>query len=99
MDYSSSRRPREKESIVFSGTLDGKFSAYSADSGKILWQYDTGASIVAPSATFTMDNKRYVLVNSGDPLKVPELSLRSVLPISPRSYPACKKPPRRSDAR
>ena len=75
MDYSASRRPQENESIVFSGTLDGKFNAYKADTGKILWQYDTGASIIAPPVTFTMDNKRYVLVNSGDPgfLKVPEL--------------------------
>ncbi len=54
--------------------------AYDADSGKVLWQHDTGASIIAPPATFTMDGERYVLVNSGDPgfLKVPELSSKPV---------------------
>jgi alcohol dehydrogenase (cytochrome c) len=75
MDYESGGKSDPAESIVFSGMLDGKFNAYDARSGKILWQYDTGASIIAPPATFTMDNRRYVLVNSGDPgwLKVPEL--------------------------
>ena len=83
MDYVSGRRPEEKESIVFSGTLDGKFNAYRADSGRILWQYDSGASIIAPPATFTMDNKRYVLVNSGDPdsSRCPSSGRRSAPPI------------------
>jgi len=74
MDYSGSQSPSEKQSIVFSGTLDGKFNAYDTQSGKVLWQHDTGGSIVAPPATFTMDKNRYVLVASGQPgfLEVPE---------------------------
>lgn len=77
MNYQSSRRPQEKESIVFTGLLDGHFNAYDASSGKLLWQHDTGASIIAPPATFVEGGKRYVLVASGDPgfLKVPELKV------------------------
>jgi outer membrane protein assembly factor BamB len=60
---------------VFSGTLDGKFSAFDTRTGKVLWQHDTGASIIAPPATFTIGKSRYVLVASGGPgfLSVPEL--------------------------
>ncbi|MGE5158589.1 MAG: pyrroloquinoline quinone-dependent dehydrogenase [Gemmatimonas sp.] len=77
MNYTSSRRPQEEESLVFTGLLDGHFDAYDAKSGKLLWQTDTGASIIAPPATFTANNERYVVVASGDPgfLKVPELKV------------------------
>jgi len=27
--------------VVFSGTMDGRLSAYAAEDGKILWEYDT----------------------------------------------------------
>jgi alcohol dehydrogenase (cytochrome c) len=62
-------------SVVFTGMLDGNFNAYDPKDGKLLWHHDTGASIVAPPATFTMGGTRYVLVAAGDPgfLKVPEL--------------------------
>lgn len=75
MQYNASRSPAARESMVFTGLLDGRFAAYDTQSGAVLWSYDTGASIVAPPATFTMDDKRYILVNSGGPgfLKVPEL--------------------------
>lgn len=77
MNYTESRRPQEKESIVFTGMLDGHFDAYDASSGKLLWQHDTGASITAPPATFVNGGDRYVLVASGAPgfLKVPELKV------------------------
>ena len=77
MNYKSARRPQAQESIVFSGMVDGHFNAYDASSGKLLWQNDTGASIIAPPATFTANGKRYILVASGAPgfLKVPELKV------------------------
>jgi alcohol dehydrogenase (cytochrome c) len=77
MNYTESRRPQEKESIVFTGMLDGHFDAFDASSGKLLWQQDTGASITAPPATFVNGGDRYVLVASGAPgfLKVPELKV------------------------
>jgi alcohol dehydrogenase (cytochrome c) len=62
-------------SVVFTGMLNGDFDAYDTKSGKLLWKHNTGASIIAPPATFVMDGDRYVVVASGDPgfLKVPEL--------------------------
>ena len=62
-------------SIVFTGELGGNFDAFDGKSGKLLWQHDTGASIVAPPATYVIDGTRYVAVASGQPgfLKVPEM--------------------------
>jgi outer membrane protein assembly factor BamB len=75
MNHTPSQRSEPKSSIVFTGLLDGRFGAYDGKSGKLLWQYDTGAVIWAPPATFTKNGKRYVLVGSGGPgaMKVPEL--------------------------
>ena len=62
-------------SVVFTGMLNGNFDAYNPKNGDLLWHHDTGASIIAPPATFTMGGARYVLVAAGDPgwQKVPEL--------------------------
>ncbi len=66
---------KDGKSLVFTGLLNGHFNAYDTKTGKLLWSHDTGASIVAPPATFTMNGSRYVVVAAGDPgfLKVPEL--------------------------
>lgn len=79
MNYTAGREPTAKETIVFTGLLDGNFTAYDATTGESLWQHDTGASIIAPPATFAMDGRRYILVASGDPgfLQVPEMSEKS----------------------
>ena len=76
MNYTESRSTEENQSLVFTGLLDGHFNTYDAQSGKLLWQHDTGASIIAPPATFVDNGKRYVVVASGGPgfLKVPELN-------------------------
>jgi alcohol dehydrogenase (cytochrome c) len=62
-------------SIVFTGQLDGEFDAFDSGTGELLWHHATGASIIAPPATYTMDGQRYVVVASGQPgfLKVPEM--------------------------
>ena len=75
MNYDTGGKPMADETMVFTGMLDGHLNAYSAASGKLLWQHDTGASIIAPPSTFTMNGDRYVVVASGEPgfLKVPEL--------------------------
>jgi alcohol dehydrogenase (cytochrome c) len=67
--------PDDNASVVFTGLLDGRFAAFDGKSGKLLWQYDTGAVIWAPPATFVENGDRYVLVASGGPgaMKVPEL--------------------------
>ena len=58
---------RDGKSLVFTGMLNGHFNAYDTKTGKLLWSHDTGASIVAPPATFTMNGARYVVVAAGDP--------------------------------
>ncbi|SMF77218.1 alcohol dehydrogenase (cytochrome c) [Tistlia consotensis] len=75
MDYKAEKASAASGSLVFTGLLDGTFAAYDPASGKELWHSDMGGSIVAPPATFTMDGRRYVTVEAGDPgfLKVPEL--------------------------
>lgn len=75
MNYTSSRESPERKSVVFTGLLDGRFNAYDTQTGKLLWSYDTGASIIAPPSTAAIDGERYVFVASGDPgfLKVPEM--------------------------
>jgi alcohol dehydrogenase (cytochrome c) len=75
MDYRPSQSSEPKSSIVFTGLLDGRVGAYDGKSGNLLWQYDTGAVIWAPPATFAENGDRYLLVASGGPgsMKVPEL--------------------------
>jgi alcohol dehydrogenase (cytochrome c) len=65
MDYQPSQPSEPKSSIVFTGLLDGRFGAYDGKSGNLLWQYNTGAVIWAPPATFAEKGDRYVLVASG----------------------------------
>ena len=38
--------------LLFQGTGDGRFVAYSADIGKILWSVPTMIGIVAPPVTY-----------------------------------------------
>ena len=39
--------------LVFQGTSDGRFVAYAADSGDLLWSVDTGQGIVAHLQSLT----------------------------------------------
>jgi len=51
--------------LVFSGKVMGDFVAYDAQSGKELWSYDTGSSILAPPVAFERDGQEFVAVASG----------------------------------
>ena len=51
--------------LVFQGTSDGRFVAYAADSGDLLWSVDTGQGIVAPPITYKIDGKQYIAVQVG----------------------------------
>ncbi len=61
--------------VVFTGQLDGMFDAFDSKTGKMLWQADTGSSIIAPPMSYELGGKQYVAVGSGPPgnQKVPEL--------------------------
>lgn len=52
--------------LVFQGTADGKFEAYSADKGELLWSFDVGASVLAAPSTVMVDGKQMVLLSVGN---------------------------------
>ena len=51
--------------LVFQGTADGRFVAYSADKGEKLWEFKVGTGIVAAPVTWSLDGKQYVSVMAG----------------------------------
>jgi alcohol dehydrogenase (cytochrome c) len=52
--------------VVFTGgTSDRKFHAFDAANGKLLWEFPTTSGILAPPASFSVDGKQYIAVQSG----------------------------------
>jgi alcohol dehydrogenase (cytochrome c) len=51
--------------LVFTGTPEGEFKAYNADTGEDLWTYQTGSGISGSPIAFTVEGKEYIAVPSG----------------------------------
>ena len=52
--------------LVFSGgTIDRKFHAFDATTGKLLWEYPANSGILAPPISFMVDGKQYIAVTTG----------------------------------
>ncbi len=51
--------------LLFQGTGDGRFVAYAADTGSILWAVPTMVGIIAPPVTYEVDGEQYVAVMAG----------------------------------
>ena len=51
--------------IVFTGKLSGEFVAIDEDTGKVLWEFQTGSAINAQPITYTLGGRQYVTVLSG----------------------------------
>ena len=51
--------------LIFEGQLDGRFNAYAARSGKLLWSFDAGSPIIAPPITYSLNGRQYVTVVTG----------------------------------
>jgi quinohemoprotein ethanol dehydrogenase len=51
--------------LVFQGTFDGRFVAYSADKGEKVWEVVVGTGIIASPVTYMVDNTQYVSVLAG----------------------------------
>ncbi len=49
-----------KGNLVLQGRADGVLAAYSADTGKVLWQKPLGLGISAPPITYEIDGKQYI---------------------------------------
>jgi alcohol dehydrogenase (cytochrome c) len=61
--------------LVFSGNLGGTENAFDIKTGNILWSYDTGAYIQAPTEAYEANGQEYIVVASGPAgnAKIPEL--------------------------
>src|SRR5260370_31370629 len=51
--------------LVFTGVMTGEFQALDADTGKILWSFQTPSGIVGQPITWEKDGKQYITVTSG----------------------------------
>jgi PQQ-dependent dehydrogenase (methanol/ethanol family) len=51
--------------LVFQGNAEGRFNAYSADTGEELWSLPTGSAITAAPVSYAIDDEQYVLVPIG----------------------------------
>lgn len=51
--------------LVFTGVMNGEFQALDADTGKILWSFQTPSGIVGQPITWEKNGKQYVTVLSG----------------------------------
>ena len=51
--------------LVFQGLADGRFLAYRADNGEIVWEYDAKHGIAAPPITFEMDGQQLIALPVG----------------------------------
>ncbi|MGA0601038.1 PQQ-dependent dehydrogenase, methanol/ethanol family [Caulobacter sp. KR2-114] len=69
--------------LVFQGAAEGKFSAYAAKDGKLLWSYDAGNGVVAAPMTYEIDGEQYVAVMVGYGGAAP-LAASWTLPDRPR---------------
>ena len=51
--------------LVFQGSGQGQFAAYSAAEGRRLWSFTAGTGIIAPPVTYTVNGEQYVAVLAG----------------------------------
>ena len=51
--------------LVFTGDAEGFFTAYDADDGKILWNFQCGSGHHASPVTYTLDGRQYIAVCVG----------------------------------
>lgn len=51
--------------LVFEGTSDGKFMAFDATDGKLLWQKDLGTGIIASPVSYQVGDTQYISIAAG----------------------------------
>lgn len=57
--------------LVFQGSADGFFHAYTTDRGERLWSYDVGDAILGGPVTYELDGEQYVLALAGQGGAIP----------------------------
>ena len=51
--------------LVFTGTLDGTFTAFDSQELKPLWSFNVGTAITAPPISYSVGGKQYIAVHVG----------------------------------
>ncbi len=51
--------------LVFQGQVDGRFKAYTADSGKVLWDFDAHVGVVGAPISYRANGRQYIAVLAG----------------------------------
>ena len=54
--------------LVFSGTMEGDFFAVHAESGELLWRFQTGGAIYANPVTYLSEGKQFIAIAAGSAL-------------------------------
>jgi alcohol dehydrogenase (cytochrome c) len=54
--------------VVFTGDAEGNFIALDANSGKVLWHFQCGASVYSSPMAFAVNGKQYIAVAAGSAL-------------------------------
>jgi len=65
MISSGSDVPVADDGLLFTGTAEGSFQAFDAESGSVLWAYQTGSGIRAAPISFRLGGRQYVAIASG----------------------------------
>ena len=53
------------DGLLFTGEGNGQFKAYDSATGNVLWNFQAGAGVNAPPASYTVDGKQYIVVGAG----------------------------------
>jgi PQQ-dependent dehydrogenase (methanol/ethanol family) len=51
--------------LVFQGLADGRFAAFAADTGELVWEFPASVGIMAAPVTYMVDDEQYVAVVAG----------------------------------
>ncbi len=51
--------------LLFGGDTAGRFRAYDAATGAVLWEVNLGSHVTGFPATFAVDGKQYVAISTG----------------------------------
>ncbi len=57
--------------VVLTGSMSGWFLAFDSATGKVLYRFNTGGSVAGGVATYMIDGKQYVAVDSGNVARTP----------------------------
>jgi alcohol dehydrogenase (cytochrome c) len=56
--------------LVFTGEANGRFRAYDASDGKVMWTFLAGAGVNAPPSSYTVGGKQYIVVGAGGNVQI-----------------------------